>query len=61
MLWQEHCDADGRRIVMEIAGAYTTFYQEEGMLVQKHRNRNRCIVMLFKSLGVRGRFGSPEL
>ena len=31
------------------------------VLLQKYRARNgRCITILFKSIGVRGRFGSPE-
>ena len=31
------------------------------MLLQKYRDRNgRCIAILFKSIGVRGRFDSPE-
>ena len=43
-------------------GVYTTFCQEEGIHLQKYRDRNgRCIAILFKSIGVRGRFDSPEL
>ena len=41
----------------QIGGAYTTFCQEEAILLQKHRDRNgRCIATLFKSIGVGGRF-----
>ena len=43
-------------------GVYNSFYQEEGILVQKYRDRNgRCIAILFKAIGVRGRCDSPEL
>ena len=38
---------------------YATFCQEERILLQKYRNRNgRCVAILFKSIGVRGRFHS---
>ena len=37
------------------------FLPKEGILLQKYRDRNgRCIAILFKSIGVRGRFDSPE-
>ena len=43
-------------------GVYTTFCQEEGILLQKYRDRNgRCIAILFKSIGVWGRFDSPDV
>ena len=46
---------------IEIGGVYTTFCQWEGILLQKYRDRNgRCIAILFKSIGVRGRFDSPD-
>ena len=49
------------RIVMQIGGGYTTVCQEEGILLQRYRDRNgRCIAILFKSIGVRGRFDSPN-
>ena len=39
----------------------TFLLQQEGTLLQKYRNRNwRCMAILFKSIGVRGRFDSPE-
>ena len=48
--------------MIQIGGVYTTFCQEVGILLQKYRDRNgRCIAILFKSIGVRGRFDSPEL
>ena len=48
-------------IVIQIGGVYTTFCQEEGIRLQKYRDRNgRCITRRFKSIGVRGQFDSPE-
>ena len=45
----------------KVGGVYTTFCKEEGILLQKYRDRNgRCIAILFKSIGVRGRFDSPD-
>ena len=33
----------------------------QGILLQKYRDRNwRCIAILFKSIGVRGRFNSAD-
>ena len=47
--------------MIQIGGVYTTFCQEEGILLQKYRDRNgRCIAILFKGIGVRGRFDSPD-
>ena len=47
--------------MIQIGGVYTTFCQEEGILLQKYRNGNgRCIAILFKNIGVRGRFDSSE-
>ena len=47
--------------MIQIGGVYTTFCQEEGILLQEHREKDaRCIAILFKSIGVRGRFDSPE-
>ena len=49
------------RIVIQIGGVYTTFCQAEGILSQKYRDKNgRCIAILFKNIGVRGRFDSSE-
>ena len=51
--WEAYRDANG--------GVKTTFYQGEGILLQKCRYRSgRCIAILFKSIGVRGRFDSPD-
>ena len=48
--------------MIQIGGVYSTFCQEEGMLLPKYRNRNgRCIAILFKSIGVRGRLDSPDI
>ena len=47
--------------MIQIGGVHTTFCQEEGILLQKYRDRNgRCIMILSKSVGVRGRFYSPD-
>ena len=47
--------------MIQIGGVYSTFCQEEGILLPKYRDRNgRCIAILFKSIGVRGRCDSPE-
>ena len=48
--------------MIQIGGVYTTFCHDEGILLQKYRDRNgRCIAILFKSIGVRGRLDSPDL
>ena len=48
--------------MIQIGGVYTNFCSEEGILLQKYRDRNgRCIAILFKSIGVRGRFDSPDI
>ena len=61
ILLQQYRDTNGRRIVIQIGGVYSTFCQKEGILLQKYRDRNgRCIAILFKNIGVRGRFDSPE-
>ena len=40
---------------------YTTLCQDEGILLQKYRNKNgRCAVILSKSIGVRDRFDAPD-
>ena len=58
---EKYCDTNGRRIVIQVGGVYTTFCQEEGIPLQKYRDRNvSCIAILFKSIGVRGRFDSPD-
>ena len=47
--------------MIQIGGVYTTFCQEEGILLQKYRDRNgRCIAIRFKSIGVRGQFTLSE-
>ena len=52
--WEAYRDTNWCRI-------YTTFCQEKGILLQKYRDRNgRCIAILFKSIGVRGRCDSPD-
>ena len=62
ILLQKHRDTIWSRIVIQIGGVCTTFCQEEGILLQKYRDRNgRCIEILSKNIAVRGRFGSPDL
>ena len=62
ILLQKYRSTNGRRIVIQIGGVYATFCQKEGILLQKYCDRNgRRIAKLFKSIGVRGRFDSPDL
>ena len=47
--------------MIQIGGVYTALCQKEGILLPKYRDRNgRCIAILFESIGVRGRFDSPD-
>ena len=51
-----------REAYRDTKGVHTSFCQEEGILLQKYRDRSgRCIAILFKSIRVRGRRDSPEL
>ena len=51
-LLQKHRDTNERRIVIQICGVYATFCQDEGILLQKYRDRNgSCIAILFRSIG----------
>ena len=36
ILLQKYCDTNGRRIAIQIGGVYTTFCQEEGILLQTY-------------------------
>ena len=48
--------------MIQIGGVYTTFLPGGGHTFAKVCHRNgRCIAILFKSIGVRGRFDFPEL
>ena len=40
ILLQTHRDTNGKRIVIQIGAVYTTVCQEEGILLQKYRDRN---------------------
>ena len=57
----KHHDTNGSRIAIRIDGVYTTFCQE-GILVQKYRDKSGEVYreVLFKRIGVRGRFDSPD-
>ena len=62
ILLQKYRDTNGSRIAIQIGAVHTTLCQEEGILLQKYRDRTgRCIAILFKSIGVRGRFHSPDI
>ena len=51
VLLQKHCNTNGSRIVIQI-GVYTTFREEEGMLLQKYRDSNgRCIAIPSEASG----------
>ena len=55
VLLQKYRDINGSRIVIQIGG-------EESINLPKHGDRNeRCIGILFRSIGVRGRFDFPDL
>ena len=48
--------------MIQIGAVYITFCQEEGILLQKDRDRHgRFIAIGFKSIGVRGQFDSPAV
>ena len=48
--------------MIHVVGVKTTFCEEEGILLQKHCDRNgRCVARLFTSIEVRGRFHSPDV
>ena len=54
ILLRKYRDTNGRHIVIQIGGVYSTFCQEEGIHWPKYRDRNgRCIAILFKSIGIR--------
>ena len=49
---QEYCDTNWSRIVIRIGVVYTTFSQEEGIFLQKYRDRTgRCIMIFSKVSG----------
>ena len=48
--------------MIQIGDVYSTFCQEEAILLLKCRDRNGwCIAILFESIGFRGRFDSPDV
>ena len=57
ILPQIHRDTNGRRTVIQIGGVYTTFCQEEGILLQKYAIEMGGVSRyFFTCIGVRGRF-----
>ena len=55
----QHCDTNGRCIVIQIGGVYAFSSQKEGIICKSIRDGNgRRIMILFKSIGVRGRIDS---
>ena len=64
ILLRKYRDTNGSCIPINIEGVYIYIYtllSAKAILLQKYRDRNgRCIAILFKSIGVRGRFDSPE-
>ena len=54
ILLQKYRDTNGRRIVIQIGGVCTTFCQEEGILLQKHRDRNRGVSRCFSKVSESG-------
>ena len=45
----EYRDTNGRCIVVQMGGVNATSKQQEGMISQKHRDRNRCSISLYSS------------
>ena len=59
ILLQQLRDTNGRRIVIQVGGVYTTFFQVLGILCKNIAIEMGRVSILFKSIGVRGRFDSP--
>ena len=56
---QKYGEINGSRIVIKTGGVCATFSNTKGG--QKHRDGNgRCIAILFRSIGVRDQFDSPD-
>ena len=61
ILLQKYRNTNGRRIVIQIGGVYTTFCQEGGTLLQRYAIEMGGVSRyFFTCIGVRGRFDSPE-
>ena len=61
ILPQKYRDANGRRIVIQIGGVYTTLCQREGILLQKYAIEMGGVSRyIFTCIGVRSRFDSPD-
>ena len=62
ILSQKYRDTNGRRIVIQIGGVYTTSCHREGIHLQKYAIEMGGVSRyFFACIGVRGRFDSPEL
>ena len=60
ILPQKYRDTNGRRIVIQIGGVYTTFCHREGIHLQKYAIEMGGVSRyFFTCIGVRGRFDSP--
>ena len=61
ILPQKYRDTNGRRIVIQIGGVYTTFCHREGIHLQKYVIEMGGVSRyFFTCIGVRGRFDSPD-
>ena len=62
ILPQKYRDTNGRRIVIQIGGVYTTFCHREGIHLQKYAIEMGGVSRyFFTCIGVRGRLDSPDL
>ena len=62
ILPQKYRDTNGRRIVIQIGGVYTTFCHREGIHLQKYAIEMGGVSrFFFTCIGVRGRLDSPEI
>ena len=61
ILPQKYRDTNGRRIVIQIGGVYTTVCHREGIHLQKYAIEMGGVSRyFFTCIGVRGRFDPPE-
>ena len=61
ILLQKYRDTNGRRIVIQIGGVYTTFCHRESIHLQKYAIEMGGVSRyFFTCIGVRGQFDFPE-